>query len=285
MYAERGLMFPYFQNLSSDIQQFDDFCHSHKSISTCLDSLIQTSAISDYDLGGEGDLFKAPEPIIEQPLVSLDPMTSAMSMISCGEDAISPQELKVTDIESLQNEEFLNDVFYECKNILANEAATGSESSPFSEVLSFNFPVSTDDQNPVAMDNVTPSCQIPKSMSCDSLSSMDWIQGAQVRPSYLNFGEIDFENAYGMRRAFSEGDIKTLDDANSLIHYPLGQPPLISERTNEDRMQKLSRYRNKKTKRNFGRKIKYACRKALADSQPRIRGRFAKTDEADILRK
>ncbi|PWA65717.1 CCT domain-containing protein [Artemisia annua] len=212
-------------------------------------------------------------------------MTSGMSMISCGEDAISPQDLKVTDIESLQNEEFLNDVFYECKDILAKEAATGSESSPFSEVLSFNFPVSTD-ENPVAKDNVTPSCQIPKSMSCDSLSSMDWIQGAQVKPNYLNFSEIDFGNAYGMRRAFSEGDIKTLDDANtSLIHYPLGQPPLISERTNEDRMQKLSRYRNKKTKRNFGRKIKYACRKALADSQPRIRGRFAKTDESDILRK
>ncbi|GKC93128.1 hypothetical protein Tco_1158570, partial [Tanacetum coccineum] len=193
------------------------------------DSLIRTSAISDYDLGGEGDLFKAPEPIIEQPLVSLDPMTSAMSMISCGEDAISPQELKVTDIESLQNEEFLNDVFYECKNILANEAATGSESSPFSEVLSFNFPVSTDDQNPVAMDNVTPSTGL-----C------------------------------------SEGDIKTLDDANSLIHYPLGQPPLISERTNEDRMQKLSRYRNKKTKRNFGRKIKEGFGGQSAEDQRKV---------------
>lgn len=282
MYADRGLMFPYFQNLSSEVQQLDDFCHSHKSIS-CLDSLTQTSAISEYDLGGEGDLFKAPEPIIEQSLMSLDTMTSPMSMITCGEDVLSPQDLKLTDIESLQNEEFLNDVFYECKNILEIDAATGSESSPFSEVLSYNFPVSTD-ENHVANEIVTPSCQIPKSMSCDSLSSMDWIQGAQVKPSYLNFSELDFGTAC-MRRAFSEGDIKTLDDANSLIHYPLGQPPPISERTSEDRMQKLSRYRNKKTKRNFGRKIKYACRKALADSQPRIRGRFAKTDESDILRK
>lgn len=286
MYAETGLMFPYFQNFSSDVQQFDDFCHSQKSI-TCLDNLIQTSTISDYDLGGEGDLFKAPEPIIEQPLISLDPMTSAMSVISCGEDTISPQEIKVTDIESLQNEEFLNDVFYECKNILAKEAATaaGAEASPFSEVLSFSFPV-TADENPVVNENVHPSCQIPKSMSSDSLSSMDWIQGAQMKPSFLSFNEIDFGNAYGMRRAFSDGDIKTLADANtSLVPYPLGQPPPMSERTTEDRMQKLSRYRNKKTKRNFGRKIKYACRKALADSQPRIRGRFARTDESDILRK
>ncbi|CAH1439055.1 unnamed protein product [Lactuca virosa] len=272
------------QNFSTDVQQFDDFCHSQKSI-TCLDNLIQTSTISDYDLGGEGDLFKAPEPIIEQPLISLDPMTSAIAMITCGEDTISPQELKVTDIESLQNEEFLNDVFYECKNILAQEAAA-TESSPLSEVLSFSFPVVTRDENTVAKENVHPSCQIPKSMSADSLNSMDWIQGA---PSFLNFSELDFGNAYGMRRAFSDGDIKTLADANTntgLIQYPLGlgwQPPLISERAIEDRMQKLSRYRNKKTKRNFGRKIKYACRKALADSQPRIRGRFAKTDESEML--
>ncbi|KAK1421446.1 hypothetical protein QVD17_23784 [Tagetes erecta] len=276
MYAETGLMFPC---LSSE---FDDFCHSQKFI-TCLDNLIQTSTISDYDLGGEGDLFKAPEPIIEQPLITHDPMSSAMSVISCVEDTISQQELKVTDIESLQNEEFLNDVFYDCKNLLAKEAATetGTESSPLSEVLSFGFGVKTD-ETPVAMENVHPTTQIPKSMSSDSLNTMDWIQGAQVKSSFLNFSEIDFGNAYGMRRAFSEGDIKTLSDANtSLGYYPIGAPSLMTE----DRMHKLSRYRNKKQKRNFGRKIKYACRKALADSQPRIRGRFAKTDESDILKK
>ncbi|MFS7914455.1 putative transcription factor C2C2-CO-like family [Helianthus anomalus] len=268
MYAAET-MFPYVQNFSSDVQQFDDdFCHSQKFI-TCLDNLIQTSStVSEYDLGGEGDLFKAPEPIIQQPLITLDPM----SMISCGEDTISPQQLKVTAIESFQKEEFLNDVFYECKSLLAKESTTGTESSPLSEVINFSFPVKSD-ENLVAKENVDPSCQIPKSMSSDSLNSMDWIQGAQVKSSFLNFSEIDF----GMRRAFSEGDIKTLSDGNS--YYPPGQ------RISEDRLQKLSRYRNKKTKRNFGRKIKYACRKALADSQPRIRGRFAKTEESDMLRK
>lgn len=134
-------------------------------------------------------------------------MTSAMSMISCGEDIISSQELKVSDIESLQKEEFLSDVFYECKDILAKEAGTGTQSLPLSEVLSFSFPVTTD-ENPVVKENVDPSCQIPKSMSFDSLCSMDWIHGAQIKPSFLNYNEIDFGNAYGMRRAFSEGDIK-----------------------------------------------------------------------------
>ena len=31
--------------------------------------------------------------------------------------------------------------------------------------------------------------------------------------------------------------------------------------------------------------FQYACRKALADSQPRIRGRFARTEESDNSRR
>jgi len=52
----------------------------------------------------------------------------------------------------------------------------------------------------------------------------------------------------------------------------------------EERRQKLSRYREKKMQRNFGRKIKYACRKALADNQPRVRGRFARTEECKVFK-
>ncbi|KAI3735399.1 hypothetical protein L6452_14895 [Arctium lappa] len=276
MYAETGLMFPYYyQSFSPDIQQFDDFCSSQKSFA-CLGNVVQSSSISDYDLGGEGDLFKAPVPIIEQPFITLDPMTAALSMISCGEDNISQQELSVTDIESLQNEEFLSDVFHEYKDILAKEAAT--ETSPLSEVLNYKFPFKTDD-NPMVEENG----QILKSMSSDCLSSMECSHGGQVKPCFPTITEVDFGNVCGMRRAFSEGDIKTLGNCNG--HSSAGQPQLINEHTNEDRWQKLSRYRNKKTKRNFGRKIKYACRKALADSQPRIRGRFAKTDESEVFRK
>jgi hypothetical protein len=38
--------------------------------------------IPEYDLGGEGDLFKAPEPIIEEPLLTLDPVAAAISIMS-----------------------------------------------------------------------------------------------------------------------------------------------------------------------------------------------------------
>ncbi|XP_024958758.1 putative zinc finger protein CONSTANS-LIKE 11 isoform X2 [Cynara cardunculus var. scolymus] len=47
----------------------------------------------------------------------------------------------------------------------------------------------------------------------------------------------------------------------------------------EERKERILRYRAKRTHRNFNKKIKYACRKALADNRPRIRGRFARNDE------
>ncbi|GMP55901.1 hypothetical protein CsSME_00020570 [Camellia sinensis var. sinensis] len=47
----------------------------------------------------------------------------------------------------------------------------------------------------------------------------------------------------------------------------------------EDRKKKIHRYMKKRNERNFSKKIKYACRKTLADSRPRVRGRFAKNDE------
>ncbi|GAB2294326.1 hypothetical protein Dimus_028536 [Dionaea muscipula] len=47
----------------------------------------------------------------------------------------------------------------------------------------------------------------------------------------------------------------------------------------EERREKIHRYMKKRNERNFSKKIKYACRKTLADSRPRVRGRFAKNDD------
>ncbi|CAK9151617.1 unnamed protein product [Ilex paraguariensis] len=246
-------------------------------------NLVQTSSILEYDFGEEGDLFKAPEPIIEEPGVGLDPMMAAISMISCGDDVVSPQALKVAGIESIQSEQLLSEVFYECKRDLLAKEAIGT---PLSVVLDIKIPGVRIDENPIAEEKLLPQEQLQKSISSGCLSSMEWVHGASIRPNFMDFPGLDFGTVYGMRRAFSEGDIKTLGNDNvGLIHSSLGQSQLNSNCITEDRQQKLSRYRNKKTKRNFGRKIKYACRKALADSQPRIRGRFAKTDESDSSKK
>ncbi|XP_006354533.2 homeobox protein 3 [Solanum tuberosum] len=47
----------------------------------------------------------------------------------------------------------------------------------------------------------------------------------------------------------------------------------------EERRKKIHRYMKKRNERNFSKRIKYACRKTLADSRPRVRGRFARNDE------
>ncbi|XP_047325149.1 zinc finger protein CONSTANS-LIKE 4-like [Impatiens glandulifera] len=47
----------------------------------------------------------------------------------------------------------------------------------------------------------------------------------------------------------------------------------------EERKKKIQRYKVKRMQRNFNKTIKYACRKTLADSRPRIRGRFTRNDE------
>ncbi|KAI9071532.1 hypothetical protein K1719_044478 [Acacia pycnantha] len=49
----------------------------------------------------------------------------------------------------------------------------------------------------------------------------------------------------------------------------------------EEKKVRIERYRIKRHKRNFNKTIKYVCRKTLADSRPRIRGRFAKSEESD----
>ena len=44
-----------------------------------------------------------------------------------------------------------------------------------------------------------------------------------------------------------------------------------------------ARYRQKRHERNFSKRIKYMCRKTLADSRPRVRGRFARNDDAGAV--
>ncbi|XP_042504056.1 zinc finger protein CONSTANS-LIKE 9-like isoform X1 [Macadamia integrifolia] len=278
MYAETGFLYPYFQGFSQEVQQLEDFCRFQKT-NVPGDNLFQTS-VCEYDLGGEGDLFKAPEPIIEEPIIRLDPMSAAISMISCGEDIIPSQPIKVTDID-IRSEQLLSEVYYECKkDLLAN---SGIEES-FPEDLDVKIPAVQMDDNPTAEKHwSTSDAPIPKSVSFDCLSSMDQFHGGAARPNFLDFQGMVFETAYGMRRAFSEGDIQTLGNGNtSFIHSQFERPVTIGNYTLEERRQRLSRYRKKKTKRNFGRKIKYACRKALADSQPRVRGRFAKTEDSEV---
>ncbi|XP_057527241.1 zinc finger protein CONSTANS-LIKE 9-like isoform X1 [Amaranthus tricolor] len=282
MYADTELMYPYFQIFSQEVQPLEELCCYSQEPTSSLDSIITTATISDYDLGGEGDLFKAPEPIIEESVGSVNPMEDAIVMISCVDDVISTSGLKVGDMEALQSEQLLCDVFDGCQHELLEKT---SVESTVSDSVDIKLPLIMTNELQTRENKPLPDLPFSKTGSSGSLNSMEWMSGAAARPSFLDFSEMDFGAAYGMRRAYSEGDIKTLVNGNrSLIHSTL-QRPLIGNCPSEERLQQLSRYRNKKSRRNFGRKIKYACRKALADSQPRIRGRFAKTEDTDSCKK
>jgi CCT motif len=56
---------------------------------------------------------------------------------------------------------------------------------------------------------------------------------------------------------------------------PEGHTYRVHKLNPEERTQKILRYRQKRHERNFTKRIKYQCRKTLADSRPRVRGRFA----------
>ncbi|XP_017244398.1 uncharacterized protein LOC108216214 isoform X2 [Daucus carota subsp. sativus] len=273
MYSDSpGVLHPYHHNFYQDLHPFDASWDSHN-----------TALSLDYDLGAEGDLFKAPVPIIEQQMVGLDPVMASMSMIVSGGHVGSNQAQNVADIELMQNEQLLSEVFCEFKkDLLANEA-TGT---PVSSDLQIQIPFATDENPSIEEEKVLLHGSLLKSTSAECLGSSEWTHKNLVRPNILDNRGIDFGITYGMRRSFSEGDIKTIGyDGATVVKSPLAQPQIALSGITEVRNEKLMRYRAKRTKRNFGRKIKYACRKALADSQPRVRGRFAKTEEIDGSKK
>jgi hypothetical protein len=159
-------------------------------------TLVQPSMVSEYDLGGEGDLFKAPQVIIqEEALLSLDPVAAACSMMN--------QTIKDAGI---QNDALLSEVLYECEKELMEKSAI---EETISELMDVKIPMLQAEQLP-AMENEKrsiPECSLQKSVSSGCLNSADWMNGA-VRPNFLDFQGLDFEAAFGLRRAYSEGDIQ-----------------------------------------------------------------------------
>lgn len=64
---------------------------------------------------------------------------------------------------------------------------------------------------------------------------------------------------------------------------PEGHVYCVGKLSRAERAQKILKYRQKRHERNFTKRIKYQCRKTLADSRPRVRGRFARNDDAGAV--
>ncbi|EOA34499.1 hypothetical protein CARUB_v10022040mg [Capsella rubella] len=110
----------------------------------------------------------------------------------------------------------------------------------------------------------------------------------------LNSPEDSFFSGY-MRRGYSTGDLQNLrrdftgqrsyssplavESSSTTLFSGEDQSLKVGRYSSEERKEKISKYRAKRTQRNFTKTIKYACRKTLADNRPRVRGRFARNDE------
>ncbi|XP_051113453.1 zinc finger protein CONSTANS-LIKE 2-like [Andrographis paniculata] len=103
-------------------------------------------------------------------------------------------------------------------------------------------------------------------------------------------GYFESEASSSVRKAMSTGDLQGTNSGQQRSNSPLANEMSILESMSraspyspEEKKERIERYRNKRNLRNFNKKIKYECRKTLADSRPRIRGRFARNDEVEKI--
>ncbi|XP_022761164.1 uncharacterized protein LOC111307417 [Durio zibethinus] len=149
-----------------------------------------------------------------------------------------------------------------------------------------------------AMTTFMPAGAMTAALSADTtgIFAGSILMGSELQPQDL---EYQGDNAGifcpdSVQRVFNPGDLQALSsDSLQLVGAAASSTPLASEISSledstfnkvgklsvEQRKEKIHRYMKKRNERNFSKKIKYACRKTLADSRPRVRGRFAKNDD------
>ncbi|CAL9117821.1 unnamed protein product, partial [Musa textilis] len=105
------------------------------------------------------------------------------------------------------------------------------------------------------------------------LKSIDAPQPAySSSPSSSSCDHLNF-NASPVRRVVSTGDLQGM--------HGVRENPRVGRYSAEEKKARIERYRSKRNQRNFRKKITYACRKTLADSRPRVRGRFVRNGETE----
>ncbi|KAK1411247.1 hypothetical protein QVD17_37794 [Tagetes erecta] len=150
----------------------------------------------------------------------------------------------------------------------------------------------------------------PYNLSSRNSNTMLSMESCGIYNANLSFGnevqvhDLDFNGDNGgmffpdpLPRPYNSNELQALSNESQHLvnngggscNHPLAPPEITSlesesfrvanKLTSEERKEKIDRYMKKRNERNFSKKIKYACRKTLADSRPRVRGRFAKNDE------
>ncbi|XP_060170234.1 zinc finger protein CONSTANS-like [Lycium barbarum] len=152
----------------------------------------------------------------------------------------------------------------------------------------FGYSSSSYDSPASSVTSYHPTTLLQRSISSHSLvRNMDGFCPLVSSPT----GFIDSETS-SVRKVSSTGDLQVM---HLLMQHNHRSESTLSSESNsiiegmnkacryspEEKKERIERYRSKRNQRNFNKKIKYECRKTLADSRPRIRGRFARNDEIE----
>ncbi|KAI3732889.1 hypothetical protein L1987_64101 [Smallanthus sonchifolius] len=140
----------------------------------------------------------------------------------------------------------------------------------------------------------SPRKEIQRSGSSHSIATQFYNSSCFSVSSPTELLDSEGSSSAAITRVFSAGDLQGTSMKHS--HYHRSESSLSSESNTiiesmnkacryspNEKKERIERYRCKKTQRNFNKKIKYECRKTLADSRSRIRGRFARNDETQTI--
>ncbi|XP_072976246.1 uncharacterized protein [Typha angustifolia] len=147
---------------------------------------------------------------------------------------------------------------------------------------------------PPSYSSSLPSYYLQRSSSTQSFSLHHHIPEPINQPPFSSSSSsscdfLDF-NSGPMRRVYSTGDLQGMNGlpASGENYSQEGggagsaaASGRVGRYSAEERKERIEKYRSKRNQRNFHKKITYACRKTLADSRPRVRGRFARNGEPE----
>ncbi|KAK9792035.1 hypothetical protein WJX73_008669 [Symbiochloris irregularis] len=130
---------------------------------------------------------------------------------------------------------------------------------------------------------LTSECFPPRASQMPKSMRMSEERERSIRRSQSAIELRTLGTSGSLPRQDSDADLSSYDHVGIELTTPEGHTYHVGRLSNEDRAQKILRYRQKRHERNFSKRIKYQCRKTLADSRPRVRGRFARNNDVGAV--
>lgn len=185
---------------------------------------------------------------------------SPSSPISCNQAPNSPTSLVDFDTKSISGFEFQQTPHAKLQQTspIAQLSSSFPKVKPKLKLFQSSSPVPKPNPSPTFMattPNTMPIAAV--SFSLNAATPAITINSKTTPPLPPTENEL---NIPSMELIFNVGDLDS-----------------VGVYTKEQRRAKIIRYRQKRDRRTYGRKVLYTCRKAFADTRPRVGGRFVKT--------